>query len=159
MSVDHFEVKWQAPEFEEYPKGISWYWLSIIVAIIFLTTAVWQKNFLFGFFIVVAEILILTWASRKPKMVSFILNERGLAIGDRLFYAYDELSSFSIKKESLDREWPAINLIFSKRLRPSTRIHLPKNQLDSIQKALELSVKRVEAEPSLLDTVQDILKF
>src|SRR3990167_3564751 len=89
------EMAWVAPEFEYRRKNVSWYWISIIIAVICIGFAAWQKNFLFGIFVLVAEILILAWGNQKPAMFSFRLTEKGLYIGDRKFFPYTEIESFS----------------------------------------------------------------
>src|SRR3990167_8463140 len=53
-----FELSWEAPEFEFREKTVSWYWVTIIGAVLILALAVWQRNFLFGVFILMAEALI-----------------------------------------------------------------------------------------------------
>ncbi len=78
--MEELKIEWQAPEFEYREKDISWYWLSIIVAVLILSVSVWQKNFLFAAFVVMAEMLILVWAGRKPREISFSLDEKGLTI-------------------------------------------------------------------------------
>lgn len=152
------EIKWQAPEFEYRPKSVSWYWISIIVAVIVLGVAVWQKNFLFGFFIVAAEILIITWANREPRLVGFTLSESGLSIGGQKFYAYAEMESFSSDDESGD-EWPNLFLQFHKRLKPAIKIKTPKNRLAEIKKALASVLPQVRHEHSLLDTLEEFIGF
>ena len=74
-----FEVVWDAPEFEYREKGISWYWLSIIAAACIIAFAAWFRNFLFGFFIVIAEILFIVWGNRQPRTVEFKLDDSGIA--------------------------------------------------------------------------------
>ncbi|MDP3892652.1 hypothetical protein, partial [Nocardioides sp.] len=71
--MEQFNIEWRAPEFYYREKGVSWYWLSIIAAIVILSVSVWQKNFLFAVFVVIAEILMLVWAGRKPREISFSL--------------------------------------------------------------------------------------
>ena len=42
-------IEWQAPAFRYYPKDVSWYWLSFIIAILIMAFAIWQNNFLLPF--------------------------------------------------------------------------------------------------------------
>ena len=78
--MEKIVIEWKAPEFEYREKDVSWYWLSIIAAVVILGAAVWQKNFLFAVFVVIAEILMLVWAGRKPREITFSLNEKGLTM-------------------------------------------------------------------------------
>jgi hypothetical protein len=70
-----FEINWQAPEFEYRPKSISWYWTSI-----------WDRNFLFGVFIVIAEVLLIAWGNDAPPTVNFVLTDSNLSIGETKDY-------------------------------------------------------------------------
>jgi len=67
------EFHWQTKEYEYHEKDIFWYWASIIIAVGIVAFAVWQKNFLFAAFVIIAEILVLVWAERKPDTIEFML--------------------------------------------------------------------------------------
>ncbi len=153
-----FELKWQAPEFEYREKGISWYWISIIVAALLIGVSVWQKNFLFGFFVVAAEILVLAWANQKPPVVAFTLNERGVSIGAHKFHAYAEMESFSVD-EMTEQEWPDLYFQFRKRLRPLLRVRVPHEKMAEVQKTLVAFLPQVKHERSLLDTFEEFVGF
>src|ERR1700739_3361867 len=94
-----FEITWQAREYDYPEKSVSWYWISIIISVLILGLAVWQKNFLFGFFIVVAEVLILSWANRTPPLIDFKLDEKGLLIGTEKQHAYSEFEAWSVEND------------------------------------------------------------
>jgi len=96
------KIRWKAPEFRYYPKTAGWYYWSIFITLIFLAFTIWQKNFLFGFFIVVAETLIISWSSKKPALLDFALDEKGLTIGAQKSYSYTELKGFA--KTDMDQD-------------------------------------------------------
>jgi hypothetical protein len=156
--AEKFEIAWQAPEFEYYEKDVSWYWLSVIVAVVVLSAAVWQKNFLFAAFIVFAEILILVWAGQKPKTIEFKLNEQGLTIGSRKFYPYAEIIGFSTDENGAD-EWPGLIFRFQRRLQPTIRVKTPKDRFAEIEKVLAPIVKKIEFEESFLEVLERFLGF
>jgi hypothetical protein len=153
-----FELKWEAPEFEYREKGVSWYWISIIIAALLIGLSVWQKNFLFGFFIVAAEVLVLAWANRKPALIKFALNERGLSIGGRTFHPYTEIESFGID-DYIEQEWPNLYFQFHKRLRPLLKIRAPHARVAEIQKTLAALLPQVKHERSLLDALEEFVRF
>lgn len=153
-----FEIKWQAPEFEYRPKGVSWYWVSIIVAVIILAIAVWQKNFLFGFFVILAEVLLLTWANREPQLVNFILTEKGLSVGDRKFHAFADVESFSTDTHE-GADWPDLFFEFRRRLKPLLKVKIPKGRAAEIEKSLKTILQQTEHEHSLLDTIEELIGF
>ncbi len=156
--MDRFKIEWQAPEFEYRGKDIAWYWVSVILAIILLSAAIWQKNFLFGVFIIMAEILILVWANRTPQTVAFKLDEKGLTIGQGKFYSYNEIESFSVDDDAED-EWADVLLRFRSNLRPTVKIRVPKQRLAEIEKIFTPLVSRVEFQESFLETLERFLGF
>ncbi len=153
-----FELRWQAPEYEYREKGVSWYWISMIVAVIILGAAIWQKNFLFGFFVVTAEILILAWANREPPLIEFVLNEKGFSIGSEKSYAYAELESFSIDNFG-ETDWPSLFFQFHRKLKPPLKARIPKDRLAEIEKALKTVLAQVQHEHSMLDTLEEFIGF
>ncbi len=156
--MNPFELKWRAPEFEYRPKGVSWYWISIIIAAVIVGISVWQKNFLFGFLIVVAEILVLVWANREPPLVEFTINERGFDIGGHKFYAWSEMESFSVD-EYLQTDWPNTYFQFRARLKTPLKIKMPKERTAEIQKILQTILPQVKHERSLLETLEELIGF
>ena len=153
-----FEIGWESREFEYRPKDVSWYWVSIIIAVLLVAFSVWQRNFLFGVFILIAEILILVWGNRKPRSVACLLNEKGLAIGDEKVYIYEEIENFSAR-EDLGDAWAEVSLHFKKRLKPKFTVSVPKEKLEDVRKTLRMFLEEIPAESSLLDIFERFLRF
>ncbi len=156
--MTRFEIQWQSPEFEYREKGVSWYWLSIILAVVVLGLAIWQKNFLFGFFIVIAEILILVWGNREPRLVNFVLSEKGLAIDGGEPSPYEQITSFAIDTPE-EGVFANLFISFRRKLKPSLHINIPKERLAEIQKALTPLLPQQDPEQSFLDTLEELIRF
>lgn len=156
--MESFLLEWSAPEYEHNPKGAAWYWGSIFTALAILSFAVWQKNFLFAAFVVLAEILILTWGERPPRTINFILTQKGLTIGENTFYPLDNFTSFSVDRDGHE-EWAGIVLFFGSHLRPSILVRAPHSETEEILKALRKKLKEVAWEPTLLDSLERFLRF
>src|SRR5690348_2499840 len=95
ISMASCGITWEAPEFECRDKGVAWYCISIIVAAIIVAFAVWEKNFLFGLFIVIAEVLFIVWGNRLPRMIGLAASEAGITI-EEVFYAFRDFENVSI---------------------------------------------------------------
>ncbi|MDP3948815.1 MAG: hypothetical protein Q8Q17_02610 [bacterium] len=156
--MEQFSIEWRAPEFEYREKGISWYWLSIIAAIVILSVSVWQKNFLFAVFVVIAEILILVWAGRKPKEISFSLNEKGLTISGNKFYPYSAIENFSVR-EGQSEEWRDISFKFRHGLHQRLNIKTPAKSLSKIEDVVSRYAEKTEPEDSFLDSLEKLIGF
>lgn len=153
------EINWSAPEFEFITKGIGWYWLTIIVAIIMSALALWQENVLFVVFIVIAAILVLSWGKSQPKMIDFRLDENGLAIGEQKNYSYGELKGFTIRRGYVDSE--LVEIVFQKKskLSPYVKILASGQDADAIKEFLIQHLSEIEYEESLIEHIARILRF
>jgi hypothetical protein len=154
------KIRWKAPEFRYYPKTAGWYYWSIFITLIFLAFTIWQKNFLFGFFIVVAETLIISWSSKKPALLDFALDEKGLTIGAQKSYSYTELKGFA--KTDMDQDgssYTELILYFKPRIRNTLLILVPREKYEEIRAALEEKLPETEAELPLLDALGRIIRF
>ncbi|MFH1246479.1 MAG: hypothetical protein V1489_01735 [Candidatus Liptonbacteria bacterium] len=156
--MDPFTISWSAPEFEYHAKGVYWYWTSIAVAVIVIAISVWQKNFLFGLFVVIAEILILVWGEREPQDTDFVLNEKGLEIKGYKFYPTREIGSFSSFEDWSDL-WSTIILDPKGHFQPAVRIHVPRVRFPEIERGFRAIAPLVHKDISLVDALEKFLGF
>lgn len=152
-----FEISWEAPEFEYREKDISWYWITIIVAACIIAFSVWEKNFLFGFFIVIAEILVIAWGNQTPRTVSFHLTDSGLAVGDHKFHSLKEFESWSAYDAGNDIFEMAFN--FRAKLKTPLKLLIPAEKIDDVRKNLKLVLREVEHQITLIESIEKLLKF
>jgi len=153
------EIVWEAPQFEYYPKSALWYWTTILIAIIFLAFAIWQKNFLFAIFILIAEILILIWGNEKPEILKFKLNDEGLYIGENNFYNINDIKSFSCAKSVFPGFWD-FKIYFKRNFSLELKILIPEGFYEEIKDFfLQKNIKEREYEESFFDIIQRLIKF
>jgi hypothetical protein len=152
-----FEIQWEAPEFEYREKGVSWYWLSIIVAALIVAFSVWAKNFLFGFFIIVAEILFIVWGNKTPHMLAFTLNDANLEIGERKIYPLKDFESWSA--DPAGGTWTEVLFNFRSRVKTPLRVLVPEASVQEIRTNLKTVLKEVEYEQTVLDSIEKLLHF
>ncbi len=151
-------IQWEAPEFEHREKTVTWYWASIIIAVLMLAAAVWQRNFLFAVLIVIGEILILVWSGKEPRTVPFHLSEKGLVIGDKTHYALTDFHAFSIEPgEHL--QWPVISFVLKRKFRPPVHVRAPQGRVADIRAHLALSIPEQPWEENLIDTLEKFFGF
>jgi hypothetical protein len=156
----HHGIAWQAPEFEHRPKTMAWYWISIIVAILLLALAIWQKNFIFAVFVVIAELMLMIWGSSEPRMIAFALNQRGLTIGGAKFYPFSDVVSWSADSEGFfDPEWPDITLHLVHHFHTGLKVKVPRAMFLEVEKVLRTHAKEVPFKPSMVDVIEKLLGF
>ncbi|MEK7193790.1 MAG: hypothetical protein AAB651_00285 [Patescibacteria group bacterium] len=157
-------IAWQAPEYEYRRKDVSWYWLSLIAAIILFALAIWQRNFLFAVFVVLAWIIVIKLADRFPSIWEFKLDEKGISIGlpkgetiRNKFYPYSDIDYFDILSAGEDNK--ELVLKFKSRLSPFLKINIHSADEEKIKAFLLKFLKQKTIEPSLLDSVSRLIRF
>lgn len=152
------EIAWEAPEFLYREKSVSWYWITIIAATILIGIAAWQGNLLFGLFVVVAELLVIAWGHKEPTTMHFRLAGEGVSVNGNAFIPYAELESFSAE-EWEGETWARLALSSRRRMKPPLKILVPQELMKDVKTALQRAVAEVPHEPSLLDTIEELVGF
>jgi len=152
-----FEITWEAPEFEYHEKDVSWYWMTIIIAALIIAFAVWERNFLFGFFIVIAEVLVILWGNEKPKLLPFSLTENGIDIGATKSHSLKEFESWSA--EDLGDGWSDVAFNFRGKLKIPLKFLMPDDKLEEMRKDLKPLLREVEHQSTLIDAIERLLRF
>ncbi|MDO8430063.1 MAG: hypothetical protein Q7S73_01710 [bacterium] len=146
--MDKKEIIWQAPEFEFQHKDASWYWLTIIVSAILALVALWQLNFLFAIFVVLAETMLIFWAKETPKILQFKISDRGIQLGRLKSYSFEELDGFHISEL---RNQPELVLKTRNKLHPYVIILMLEDDAPEIKEFLKNHLAEIEYEESLSD--------
>jgi hypothetical protein len=152
-----FQTTWEAPEFEYREKDVSWYWISIIIAAAIIAFSVWQKDFLFGLFIVIAEMLFIVWGNRTPKTIAFTLTDTELDIGGYKSYSMREFEGWSIDADGLD--WAEVALYFRSRIHPSLTLIVPTAKVAELRANMKTVLKEIEHQPTIVDSIEKFLHF
>jgi hypothetical protein len=176
-------ISWQAPEFQYSPKDISWYWLSLIIGIILLALSLWQRNFLFAVFIVIAWLVVVYSAGRNPTIWNFKLSEKGIEINlpnndpaSAKFYPYGEVEGFDIHPHTTTSD--DINILRQSRLRSFgvgvhgelilklkkrfssyLKINFPAEEEEKIKDFLQKYITKEEYSESLADSFSKLIRF
>lgn len=154
------EFEWSAPEFEYHPKAVSWYWILAIGAIVLITIALLQKNFLFAIFLLIALILVLKLGHQHPRYLDFHLNDRGLTINNEKLHPYDSMDGFAVQK--IDHDDNGLSeVIFRRKHRLGTflKVLIPTKHIEEVRIFLNNYLPEIEYEESLTDHISRLLKF
>lgn len=151
------EISWEAPEFEYYAKSPSWYWISILISIVLLAAALWQKNFLFAAFIIIAELSVFHWAGAVPRDINFKIDERGVTRGQERAYAYAELEHFAFNQSGGEIK----ELIFKHRakIRPYIKMVVAPSLVPEIRSHLANFLPEEEYDEPMADALAKFLRF
>ena len=78
-------LEWSALEYEEKERSNDWFWaLGIIVATSGITALIYN-NYFFAILLVLSGALLWVFAKKKPSLIAYELDERGLRIGNRIY--------------------------------------------------------------------------
>jgi len=155
-----FELQWEAPEYEFREKSVSWYWLSIVIAAVIVAFAVWEKNFLFGLFVVIAEILFIVWGSREPRAVHFLLNDAGLTISHERTHSFKDFQNFCVDTTGGETgEWMEVIFMPRARFKTPLKILFPESRLAELRLNMKTILAEATYEPTLLDAIEKLLRF
>jgi len=140
------EIIWKGPDSYYYQKSPTWY---IFVSLFFLSILIWaavHKDFIFIVFIILSYTTIIYVSKRKPKLITFKIDEQGICIGNKK-YKFSNLKSFYILKGEKR------NLLIVRKKTLGNQITLPikKSIVEHIEKALSSKIKEEEMEEPWID--------
>ena len=144
-------IEWQLPEFQYHKKSDWWPVWVVFLAFLLGLLALWQKNFLFLIFIIIAAFAVLSIANEKPKNIDFALDDKGLHLGAK-FYELKSFSAFALKDGRLQFKNKG-------RLRPFLTVPYPEDRQEEIKKHLLAFLPEIEYNESLVEVLTNILRF
>lgn len=126
-------IKWQGKDFEHEGKKADWFLILGMLSITGIVISVMVKNFSFALVIAIAGFALFVFSLKKPKEITYELNERGLLI-DTVLYPYSSLESFWVDEES--HEYPQLLIIAREGLAPQLNVSLKNVDPDSVRSFL-----------------------
>jgi hypothetical protein len=97
------KIIWSAPEYEEKNHNNDWFWALGVIVVTASLAAIIYGNYFFAALIIISGALLGYLATKKPRMVSYELNEKGFRVHTAL-YPYENIKSFWVQKAALDPE-------------------------------------------------------
>ena len=90
------KLAWSALEYEEKDRNPDWFWALGIIIITSSIAAIIFENYFFAALIILSGLLLGFFAVKKPDIITYELNEKGLIIKNRL-YPYKNIKSFWVQ--------------------------------------------------------------
>ena len=154
------QITWSAPEFHYYEKGPMLYWALFGISSLLAILALFQQNFFFAVFIVIAAVLSGIWGARTPRTLHFALTERGLDIQERKLYPYDVFVGFSIVSPIPQSDSLSEIVFLGKGITGfKMRVIADKNVIPEIREELLKKIPELEYEESVAEHIGRILRF
>ena len=152
-----FSISWQAPEFYYYEKTADWYWVLGIICIGIIVASILLKNFLFAVLIFIAGFSFALYGAKRPRMINFSVNVRGIVIDNKQVYPYENIKSFWIEYNPPHQKELLVEL--KKSITPKIMIILDDVNPEEVKKYLSKYIKEEKISESLPVIISRILKF
>lgn len=149
-------LAWEAPEFKYFEKTAGWFTGSIVIAVLMGIFAIWQANFLFLIFIVIAEALVLFWGKQPPRTLTYRLTKDGIEQGEVVFYPFSTYDAFSI---IYDDHLAELILRPRRPLLPLTKILLPVALREELAEKLSAYIPAYDYEESFFEHMVNRLRL
>lgn len=92
------KIEWSALEYEEKERSTDWFWALGIIIVTSSAAAIIYENYFFAVLLVLSGILLGFFAVKKPDLIIYELNDKGLKIRTR-FFLYENIKSFWVRIE------------------------------------------------------------
>jgi len=95
------KIEWSALEYEEKERNTDWFWALGVIVVASSLAAIIFGNYFFAILLIIGGVLMGFFAIKKPDMVFYELNEKGLKIRNRI-YLYENIKAFWVQKSLSD---------------------------------------------------------
>jgi len=155
--MESYDISWQAPEFVQAERSASWYLWSIVVAGILILIALFQGNFLFALFILIAEILLVTVGRQSPANHLYVINKEGLFFDEQPLRLFSESSGFAFFP--LGGRHVELVLRPIKKLHTYVKVLVPEERVEDIERVLAHHMTSFEYNGTVSDALARWLKL
>ena len=90
------KLEWSALEYEEKERSQDWFWALGIIVVTSSIAAIIFGNYFFATLLILSGLLLGFFAVKKPDLIFYELNNKGLKIRNRL-YPYENIKSFWVQ--------------------------------------------------------------
>lgn len=147
---------WTASEYIEHNKGFGWYALLFLAAVVLAAAAyLISRDIVSTAAIGVIAVIFAVAAARKPRVLTYRLDESGLTIGQK-FYPYNNFKSFTLVQQGA---FPSITFMPLKRFMPSLSIYFAPGDQQKILDALSKHLPMEQSQGELVDRLMHRLRF
>jgi hypothetical protein len=153
--MENLPFNWQAPEYNHYQRSTDWFWAVGIITICISILAFVFHNGLFGILILLSAGILISYAVRKPSVIDYEINQRGIVINKDL-HPYLTIDSFWIETREGN---PKIILKTKKSVMPYIIIPIHDNDVDEMSAVLHNFLEEKEMHEPTSHKVMEYLGF
>lgn len=141
-------LRWEATEYLHHTRGVRWYVIFVLVAIVAIVLAiVVVKSITFAILIPVMAAALLVYVRHAPELLQYTLSRKGLHVNDKL-YGYDTFKAFGIISHN---DSHSVVLIPRKRFQISQTLYFPEEIGEQLVDMLAARLPMEEISPDAVD--------
>jgi len=150
------QIVWEIKTQSDRERGDVFYIVVLAATVLLLLFSIWQKDFLFGVFVILASGMVLFLSAQRPETYKFKLTENEVVVGENEgVYSYGKFSHFDIY-EFNPQEYELF-LVFKEKIKPILRIRIYKGDAEKIKEFLLAKLPQKKTEPSIIDIFSKIV--
>ena len=148
-------IEWEISRKREDQNKPLFYIVILTSLVVLLLFSIWQKNILFGIFVILATGTILFISEQDGEMDYFKIDDDYIHIGKDIKYSYEDFKSFDLYEFS--NKDIVLLLTPKSKLNPVLQIRIYARDMEKIGDILYDKLPRKKTEPSMLDNIQRII--
>ena len=149
-------VSWTASEYIAHTKSTAWFAaLGLGLVILSVITYLLTRDFIPVAAITVAIISFGFFAGHTPRVLEYVIDDRGIHIGPKT-YPYSDFKSFDLTEEG---SLPSLQLMPLKRFMPPITLFYEDAQEDEILDTIALYLPHQEQVPGIIEHVTKRMRF
>ena len=148
-------IVWNAPEHYYTEKDADWYWAVGIVTLTIVVLAIILNQIIFAVLTLLGVLALTLHASRRPRILQFEINDRGIIIDD-ILYPFLHIESFWIPH---DHARPKIILKSHKALMPLIHVPIDEVNPEDVREVLLKYIAETEHDEPLSHLILERLGF
>lgn len=149
-------ITWTASEYIEHKKGLFWYVLLFLAAIIVTLLLYWfTKDVVSAAIVFILLSTLAIVAARKPRVLEYSLDTSGLSVG-RKFYAYSDFKSFTMEESG---PLKSITFLPLKRFMPPVSVYFAAEDENKIVTTLSQLLPYEQRKASSVDNFMRSIRF
>ena len=151
-----FDLKWSAYEHERRIRGRYWFLYPLAIATFAIVFSVLNHNYLFIAFIIISFAILMQYAKRSPRLLTYVIEKRGVWTENKLT-DFGKIKSFWIFRHP----FMASELLLETEhlISPMMRIRLENINPDAVKNVMSRYVPEKEQKNLASDQIARIIGF
>lgn len=133
-------LQWTAPEFEKTERSVFWHLGIILAGVALCALALWQQNYVFLLFVVIATVLIFYMSRSGVTEYTYGIVPDGIEVNGEMVYRLQSLTGFAIIDDGVS-PYGELVLRRTKRLTEYVRILIPREDIGQARTFLATALK------------------